>query len=415
MPPGVDTSVTWVPNPPLGSIDPTTGLYTAPSSIPSLQGITVTATSVADPTKTASATVWLFPPVSVSISPASATLSAGQHLTFLAQVLNGDFPSSANWSVAPAGVGIILSGQGYLPNQAVPVPAGTYCAPGVIPSPQNVTVTATSAFDQSRSASAQVGLTPSVALAVSPATAALYAGQSQQLTLTAVDPTLLPATWSLSPNVGSISATGLYSAPAVVTYQQAITATAVVFDCNNCLCAEYTASAVITLLPNISSSITAPSGLMAATVSNSEIDLSWTASSEPGGSIAGYNILRDGSWAGSSTGTSFSDLGLAAGTAHVYTVAAYDTSGNASPQSASAQASTLAGIPAALVAYYNFNEGSGTVVHDFSGNANNGAIGGAAWTASGQYGGGVSFSSCGSPIQGIRQTNPILDRRAGLA
>ena len=393
-----DQSVTWALNPPVGSIDPT-GLYTAPSSIPSLEGVVVTAASVADPTKIATASVWLFPPVSISTSPASATLSAGQHLTFLAQVQNGDFPSSANWSAAPAGVGSIQSGQGYLPNRIVPVPAGTYCAPGVIPSPQTVTVTATSAFDQSKSASAQVSLTPSVALAVSPVTAALSENQSQQFTLTAVDPTLLPATWSLSPNVGSISATGLYAAPAVVTYQQVITATAAIWDYRNCFAAEYTASTVVTLMPHVSSSITAPSRLNAYPVSNSQIDLWWNASSEPGGSIAGYNIFRDGTWAGSSTGTSFSDLGLAAGTAHLYTVAAYDTSWNTSVQSAGVQAPTLSGIPAGLVAYYNFNEGAGTVVHDSSGNANNGAIGGATWAASGQYGSGVTFGSCGSPVQ----------------
>ncbi len=53
-----DESVTWSLNPHLGSIDQK-GLYTAPSSIPSSQRVTVTATSVADPTKTASATVRL--------------------------------------------------------------------------------------------------------------------------------------------------------------------------------------------------------------------------------------------------------------------------------------------------------------------------------------------------------------------
>jgi len=128
-------------------------------------------------------------------------------------------------------------------------------------------------------------------------------------------------------------------------------------------------------MPHVSSSITAPSRLNAYPVSNSQIDLWWNASSEPGGSIAGYNIFRDGTWAGSSTGTSFSDLGLAAGTAHLYTVAAYDTSWKHICAVRRRAGPTLSGIPAGLVAYYNFNEGAGTVVHDSSGNANNGAIG----------------------------------------
>jgi len=44
------------------------------------------------------------------------------------------------------------------------------------------------------------------------------------------------------------------------------------------------------------------------------------------------------------------------------------------------------------VAAYGFNEGSGTVVTDVSGNGNNGTISGATWTASGKYGTALSFN-----------------------
>lgn len=66
LPPDTDRSVVWSISPPVGSID-NSGLYTAPSSSASWQEITVTATSVAYPTKTASAKIWVFPPVSVVI------------------------------------------------------------------------------------------------------------------------------------------------------------------------------------------------------------------------------------------------------------------------------------------------------------------------------------------------------------
>ncbi len=56
----LDQSVKWSINPALGSIDDT-GLYTAPSSVPARQRVTVTATSVADPTKSASAKLWILP------------------------------------------------------------------------------------------------------------------------------------------------------------------------------------------------------------------------------------------------------------------------------------------------------------------------------------------------------------------
>ena len=45
-----------------------------------------------------------------------------------------------------------------------------------------------------------------------------------------------------------------------------------------------------------------------------------------------------------------------------------------------------------LVAAYGFNEGSGTVVSDASGNGNNGTISGATWTTSGKYGKALTFN-----------------------
>src|SRR5262249_4025080 len=48
--------------------------------------------------------------------------------------------------------------------------------------------------------------------------------------------------------------------------------------------------------------------------------------------------------------------------------------------------------PPSLMAAYGFNEGSGTVVTDLSGNGNNGTIGGATWTTSGMYGNALSFN-----------------------
>ena len=58
--PELDESVTWSISPRVGGIDQS-GLYTAPASIASRQKVTVTATSVADSTKFASAQVWILP------------------------------------------------------------------------------------------------------------------------------------------------------------------------------------------------------------------------------------------------------------------------------------------------------------------------------------------------------------------
>ncbi|HZY89578.1 MAG TPA: hypothetical protein VFE78_32450, partial [Gemmataceae bacterium] len=51
-----------------------------------------------------------------------------------------------------------------------------------------------------------------------------------------------------------------------------------------------------------------------------------------------------------------------------------------------------------LVAAYNFNEGSGTVLHDVSGNGNNGAITNATWSSAGKYGGALSFNGSTSLV-----------------
>ena len=48
--------------------------------------------------------------------------------------------------------------------------------------------------------------------------------------------------------------------------------------------------------------------------------------------------------------------------------------------------------PPSLMAAYGFNEGSGTVVNDVSGNGNNGTISGATWTTSGKYGNALTFN-----------------------
>ena len=51
-----------------------------------------------------------------------------------------------------------------------------------------------------------------------------------------------------------------------------------------------------------------------------------------------------------------------------------------------------------LMAAYGFNEGSGTVVSDVSGNGNNGTISGATWTTSGKYGNALTFNGTNARV-----------------
>lgn len=90
-----------------------------------------------------------------------------------------------------------------------------------------------------------------------------------------------------------------------------------------------------------------PAGLAASPVSATEIDVSWTASTDDVG-VAGYRVYRDGTLVKTTASTAFADTGLSPSTAYSYTVAAYDFASNASAQSAPVVAST-AGAGAGFV------------------------------------------------------------------
>ena len=84
-----------------------------------------------------------------------------------------------------------------------------------------------------------------------------------------------------------------------------------------------------------------PTGLTATAISSSQINLSWTASTD-NVAVTGYQVLRGGVVIATVATTSYSNTGLTAGTNYVYTVKAVDAAGNASVASGSANATTLA-------------------------------------------------------------------------
>jgi YD repeat-containing protein len=90
-----------------------------------------------------------------------------------------------------------------------------------------------------------------------------------------------------------------------------------------------------------------PTGLSAAAVGPSQINLSWSGSSDTGGSgLAGYRIYRGGVHIANTGATNYGDSGLAGSTTYSYNVAAYDGAGNTSGQSNTASATTPAPLTA---------------------------------------------------------------------
>ncbi len=91
---------------------------------------------------------------------------------------------------------------------------------------------------------------------------------------------------------------------------------------------------------------TIPANLSAQAVSSSQINLSWTASTDNIG-VTGYRIYRcagssctPSTQIATSTTNSYSNTGLSASTTYTYRVSAYDAAGNVSSPSASASATT---------------------------------------------------------------------------
>jgi hypothetical protein len=130
-----------------GSVD-----YVAPSDVPSPNPVTLNAVSQADATKSASSVITILPHVVVSVLPASVTLAPGASQSFTSNVA-GTTDQQVIWTITGAACNASGSPCGTID------PTGLYEAPATIPSPNTLSVVATSAEDSSRAASAAVTIT----------------------------------------------------------------------------------------------------------------------------------------------------------------------------------------------------------------------------------------------------------------
>jgi len=152
---------------------------------------------------------------SVSVSPSTATVGGGLSQQFSVVVSGTGSPAqTVTWT---ASAGSINS-------------TGLFTAPSAALSAQTITVTATSTVDTTQSGSATVTVpvtSPIVSgVSVSPSTATVIGGLTKQFSAV-VSGTGSPAqtvTWTAS--AGSISSTGLFTAPAAAASPQTITVTA---------------------------------------------------------------------------------------------------------------------------------------------------------------------------------------------
>jgi hypothetical protein len=186
------------------------------------------------------------PAVSVSVSSPAAQVMLGQTAQFTASVQNAA-NSTVTWEVNAV--------QGGNSTVGTITGSGLYTAPNAIPSPNSIQVTAVSDQDPSKSASATISLTSNIVVSVSPTTVTITAGLTQQFSVSLQNAINVGVTWEVNGVAGGSSAngtitnTGLYTAPATVP-GSAVTVTAVsVADPSK------SGSATVTITPGITVSV----------------------------------------------------------------------------------------------------------------------------------------------------------------
>jgi hypothetical protein len=216
--------------------------YSAPGSLPNPATITITATSVADTTKSGPATITLTaaPVISVTTAPTTATVQAGIGTqSFAATVTNDAQNKGVGWKLSGAGCSGATCGALSATTSASGT-AITYSAPASVPTPATVTITATSVTDTTKSAPATITVSAGVSVVVAPTTATVQTGSTQTFAATVSnDSQNKGVNWTLSgagcsgatcgtlSNTSSASGVGItYTAPAVVPTPATVTLTA---------------------------------------------------------------------------------------------------------------------------------------------------------------------------------------------
>ena len=277
-----NTGVTWSMNPQVGTLS-ANGLYTAPISVSAARVVQVTATSQADTTKTATATVNLLPPagtfapILVNVGGPAYTdalsnnwiadsgFTGGNVSTTTKAITNTTDPTlyqSERYGVftytftVPAGsynvtlkfaeaywtgagqrtFGVSINGVPVLTNFDIFAAAGG--AQKAIDKSFPVTVTGTSITIQFTQGSADlpkvdaisIKQASGISIQINPPTSSLQSGQSQQFSAAITGTTNLGVTWTYTPQVGTLGVSGatagLYTAPATITSNQTVKITA---------------------------------------------------------------------------------------------------------------------------------------------------------------------------------------------
>ena len=153
------------------------------------------------------------PTITSVVVSGPAYVQAGMCNAFTATVSGtGSFSHSVQWFVNDI--------AGGTPSIGLISSSGNYCAPGVIPNPNPVSIKAASSFDASKIDSLDTRV---IQIQISPTSADLYVGDTQQFTATVSGGLNNAVVWMVNgkpggdSTVGTISSNGVYHAPSQVT------------------------------------------------------------------------------------------------------------------------------------------------------------------------------------------------------
>ena len=193
--------VTWTAT--IGTIS-ADGVYSAPSVLTAPTAVAITAKSITDPSKEASVMVQVIP-LNITAYTPLPNLDATDS-TQLAALLDDWNNTGFDWT---ASLGQIL-------------PSGFYTAPGEIDQDTDVTLTATSRADPSKSSSVSITVKPTLQVQIASPISSLKASNQVQLSAKVNnDRSNKGVTWTASS--GTITASGLYTASsAIATAQNAV-------------------------------------------------------------------------------------------------------------------------------------------------------------------------------------------------
>ena len=267
-----NTVVSWSVSPTVGTIS-SSGLYTAPSTITTQQTVTVTATSQADPSKSGTATVTLMPPATGGTAglvgqyfgdktlsnplatrvdptinfnwgtgPPHPQVPAGMYSVRWTGQVRANFSQTYTfYTVSNDGVRLWVNNQMLINNwsdhaatenagsialqagQWYPITIEYYQSGGTA---QISLSYASPSTPKQIIPSGELSSNPPqapIAVSVSPTVSTRGPSQTQQFTATVTGTSNTAVAWSLSPSIGTISTNGLYTAPASITTQQAVT------------------------------------------------------------------------------------------------------------------------------------------------------------------------------------------------